>query len=80
MATVEKCENCRFSMAEGRQFICRRMPPTAHAVFVPNENPSEGEWPVKHVGNVAIWPPMQGHGWCGEWQKRMALASTTAKL
>lgn len=58
----ERCEMCKFATPDGGGFLCHRNPPTGAVIPGPG-----GPMPV------AVFPPVHGHAWCGEFQKKIVL-------
>jgi hypothetical protein len=62
------CVKCRFSTHEGRDMVCRRMPPSATIIMVPAQAPRVGLQPQV----VAACPVVRPGMWCGEFVERGA--------
>lgn len=61
----QTCEHCRHCFIEGvnketlqKYLICRRFPPTASLIPGPDRQPM----------TLGVFPPVQAHHSCGEWQ------------
>ncbi len=58
---AECCTKCRFSLVDGPQLLCRRLPPQVTMVMVPTKLQG-GLQPIA----MGAYPAVEGGQWCGE--------------
>lgn len=69
--TQPVCGNCKFSLRDGPNLLCRRYPPTVFMVQVQRHvviGPMQ-EGPQSALQSA--FPPMGHDGWCGEHQLKV---------
>lgn len=76
-AAVEKdqCSNCLFFMRREPSLMCRRYPPTT---FMVGTHQAIGQ--PTGILTQGFWTPINEDDWCGEHQRKMALAEQAVDL
>ena len=68
---IDNCSSCKFAHEVGSDLYCRRNPPNAQTVIVPQQGGRMG------TQVFSAWPPVKAGQWCGEY-RRLLLTSVSA--
>lgn len=58
------CKDCRYFESESS--TCRKNPPTAHVLLVPQQFALNGFHPA--IQNITTWPQIPKESWCGAFE------------
>ncbi len=70
---IDNCASCKFAHEVATDLYCRRNPPSAQTVIVPQGNGRMG------TQVFSAWPPVKPGQWCGEYRRLLVASISPAQ-